>query len=291
MPELAVHAPALVARQASAPRLTITDDPGRWCAVEIAVAPGKLGAVTGLDAAAGWASWEKGLVPPGTVVVPDDAWATLRTAEHLYYRAHSSAAPDAWVDHRSTLMDGSLELAPSIRVCDAWTSGAEEATGEQVAGALAAAATHADFAEVSEGGQLAALVSLHRFSPKRPMDPSQLEWAVLLAAEVHPPGEVRVLVQRLEYTSLALIASRIYVDAGSLAPALGLTAGRFLSGLVGADVSLWPREERGPFLILRNNSPAPEEEGGTCVVVPATDRCVYYARTKWHGTAEVAMPG
>ena len=53
MPELAVHAPALVARQESAPRLTITDDPGRWCAVEIAVAPGKLGAVTGLDAAAG----------------------------------------------------------------------------------------------------------------------------------------------------------------------------------------------------------------------------------------------
>lgn len=291
MAQLAVHAPALVDRQASAPSLTIVADPGRWCGVQVAVTPEGLGPNAGPEHGAGWGSWASGLVPPGTIALPDEAWSRLRAADRLYYRAHSSAAADAWVDHQATVGDEVLALAPSIRICETWSSGVEQAAAGQVAEILAAAATHPEFAEVSEGGRLSALVSLHRFSPKRPMDPSQLEWVALLATDVSPPGEVRVLVQRLEYNSLTLIDSRTYADPGSLAPALGLTAGRFLATLVGADVALWPREERGPFLILRNNSPAPDEEGGTCVLVPATGRCVYCARTKWQGTAEVAMPG
>jgi len=289
MAGLGVRGPALVGRSWSAPYFTLIDEPGRWCAVEVAVTPDELGSATAEGER--WGSWERGLTPPGQISLPDPVWAELGAADRLYYRAHSSAAADAWVDHQWTVADDSREEAPSFRVSNAWSSGVDSRPQGEFEAALEAAAAHADFPGISAGAHLSALVCLHRFSPKRPMDASQLEWLVLLASESTPPGEVQMLVQRLDYASRSLIASRRHTDAGELTPALGLTAGRFMTLLVGPDASLWPREERGPFLILRNNSPAPEEEGGTCVIIPATGRCVYCAKTVWHGAAEAAMPG
>ncbi len=290
MPELAVHTPALWARDGPAPTLRVIHTAGRWCAVEVAVTTERLAAIEGPGGGAGWASWKQGMVRPGSITIPDDAWATLKNADRLYYRAHSTSAPDAWVDHEVTVSDELCAMAPSFRVCDCWSSGLDHDMESRVPEVLAVAAKAPEFDLIDSGARLAALVCLHRFSPRRPSDPSRVEWVVVLASDSLPLGEVRVLVQRLEFTSLSVVASRMFVDPGSLNGNSGSTAGRFLAAAAGAEAVLWPRQELGPFLILRDNSPAPEDEGGTCVVLPDTGRCVYSARTKWHGAPVVTTP-
>lgn len=286
MPELAVFAQVLWDRAGPAPTLTVTDDPQRWCAVELAAAPEKLVAPLAPGGVASWASWQRGMVRPGPITVPQDAWSALRSAERLYYRAHSSASENAWVDHRFTVPDRAIASVPSIRLCDVWTSGDKQLLDEPVPHIFEAADRHPELPAILAQETIAALICLHRFSPKRPVDPSQLELAVLVAGA----NPVRILVQRLAYRSLSSIADHVKTIAGSLKIAGREPDESALLRLLGPEALRWPRERRGPFLILRNNSPAPEEEGGTCVVMSDTGQCVYWAKTKWHGHPEVVMP-
>lgn len=289
MPELAVFAQALWDRAGPAPTLTVTDDPDRWCAVELAAAPKELIAPLTPGGAASWASWQRSMVRPGPITMPQDAWSALRSAQRLYYRAHSSASEKAWVDHRVTVLDRAVASAPSIRLCDVWTSGDKELLEEPVPHLFEAVGGHPDLPAIIAEEKIAVLICLHRFSPKRPVDPSQLELVVLQAGA--GAGHVRILVQRVNYRSLSPIAAHVETVEGSLTMAEHGPDELALLRLVGPEAVRWPRERRGPFLILRNNSPVPDEEGGTCVVVSDTGQCAYWAKTKWRGRPEVVVPG
>lgn len=289
MPELVVLAQALWNRGGPAPTLTVTDDPARWCAVELAAEPEKLVAPLAPGGAASWASWQRGMVRPGPITVPEDVWTALRPAERLYYRAHDSASKDGWVDHRVTVSDRAVASAPSIRLCDVWTSGNKELLEEPVPHVFEAMDGHPELPAIVAQEKIAALICLHGFSPKRPVDPSQLEVVVLLAGA--GGGRVRILVQRLDYRSLSPIAAHVETVAGSLTAAEHGPGEPALARIIGPEAARWPRERRGPFVVLRNNSPAPEEEGGTCVMMSGAGQCLYWAKTKWSGRPEVVVPG
>ncbi len=292
MPELGVLAQVLWDRAGLAPTLTVTDDPARWCAVELAATPENLGKTsTAAGATASWASWQRGMVRPGPITVPAAVWAALRSAQRVYYRAHSSSAQDVWIDHQVTVPDRDLANAPSIRPCDVWTSGPKELMEEPVPQVLEAVEGHPDLPSLLAQGPATVLICLHRFSPKRPVDPAQLELVVLLACETARKDEVRMLVLRLNYTSLAPIAARVETLAGALGDAGRAPLASWLASAVGPEAARWPREQQGPFLILRDNSPAPDEVGGTCVLLTSARHCAYCATTKWNGRPEVIVLG
>jgi hypothetical protein len=92
---------------------------------------------------------------------------------------------------------------------------------------------------------------------------------------------ISVLVQRLAYDSLDLIAAQTFPAADSSARA---------ATLVASARAAWPREEFGPFVVFRDNSPAPGDQGGTCISLPGPDWCLYLARTKWQGPHDVLAP-
>jgi hypothetical protein len=289
MAELSVVAHGLWDRAGPPPTLTVIDAPHRWCAVEVAAAPEALGTPVAHGAVSTWASWQRGMVRPGPITVSADAWSVLRSARRLYYRAHSTASPGAWVDHQVTVPDRLLRSAPSIRLCDVWTSGDRELLEEPMPHVFDALDGLPELHAILGAEQVAMLICLHRFSPKRPIHTSQLELAVALAGAAG--GQLTILLQRLDYQSMSTIAARVQTTAGSLTSTEAEPRMSALPGLLGPEAARWPRERHGPFVVLRNNSPAPEDEGGTCIVVSGAGVCVYWAKTQWNGAREVVVPG
>jgi len=286
MAALSVGADRLVARHVGPPIVEVIDDPGRWCAVEVAARPeGLLG---GTANGAAWASWTAGLRPPGKFEIPADDWAVLRLNDRLYYRANSSASAGAWIDHRTTTTDAGVAAAPSIRLCDAWIVAPQDIDRQRLPQILKAAADHPRFADLERGTNLAAIVCLHRFSARRPAPPDAWEWAVVLACQGQ--GVVNFLVERRRYQSLELIAPARFRQAqGDLQPAGAVPMATFGS-LPAPEAAGWPRHELGPFLVLQELSPPPDAEGGTCILTGGPGTNAYSAMTRWSGPQEILEP-
>jgi hypothetical protein len=206
--------------------------------------------------------------------------------DRLYYRAHSSGEATTWVSPAVSLPDEVVAGAPYVHLCDCWVLPSEVATDAEVAAALAAAANHPQFDVIDGGLELAALVCLHRFSPHRPMDPSRLEWVVVLQSTAAPLQ--RTLVQRLDFTGKALIAAHVLEER--LDRRTSSTSDANLVAALETDAQRWRKRSLGPFTVFQDNAPLPGEDGGTCVTLASSSRCVYFAWTAWSGQPEAILP-
>lgn len=279
MSPLSLDAPELTARGWRPPEFTIQEDPGRFVALEVATSSQAL-RTRPADGAQYWASWGRGLTSDRRITMPDDVWRRLAPADSLYYRAHSSAAGSMWVDHRSTLPDDSVIQAPSVAICDSWSVPNDPEVDARRAEVLTAAAGAAEVAELARGRRLQALVCLHRFSPGRPTSAAELDWAVAIAAV--GPQEIRAVTIRLEFQTLAPEQFAFFDGPGALGPPDAFT-------LMPA-ARTWPRLTLGPFIVHRDNSPAPGDQGGTCIMLAGLPRCLYLARTSTAGGHQVLVP-
>jgi len=107
------------ARSWSSPLFHVDPNPNRAYAVEVA-AEALL-----LDSAERnrrtpenfFASWEQGgLVSEPVYRLPEAVWQRLNRHPRLFYRLHTSASLDVWVDHLTTLSDDQATNAPWLAV-------------------------------------------------------------------------------------------------------------------------------------------------------------------------------
>lgn len=276
MPLPSIQGPRLFPRDGMPPMFIVDEEPGRSCVIQVATSAS---AMRSADSALCWGSWEQGLSSPGSFSLPDSAWRRFRASPRLFYRAHSSTRANAWTDHRTSTPDGQLAQCPSVRLCDAWIIADLPEAPASLPGILAAAARHPQFNTLASGDGLSALACLHRFSPKRPVAPSSLEWSVVLASERQ--AGVDMLVQRLAFADLGLIHSRFSTAPGSLLAAAEIVPGVSLVETDTSDVALWPRSTAGPFLVFQDSAPSPTDPGGTCIVLPGPGVIAYRAQTLW----------
>ena len=113
----------------------------------------------------------------------------------------------------------------------------------------------AGVAEIEPLATVRALVLLHRCSPRRPAAETAIEWVV--------------------------------VGRGGAAAAVA--ALRFSTAIANGSAA-WPQKTYGPFTVLQENAPAPDDQGGTRVFLAETDVCVYRATTAWSGAAAAEIP-
>jgi hypothetical protein len=286
---LTVTAPALARRDRPDLAFEVADAANRFVAVEVAadwrlLGPESVASRTGTNF---WASWMRAqLDPPGAIVLPADVWMRLRIHDRLWYRAQSSSSATTWDDYAVTVPDGAVAEAPALRLCECWVVPSELLTDADVNEILDRAAKHPQFPIVADDGALTALVCLHRFSPRRPSEAQMLEWVALLEAQADQRR--RTLVQRFRYDTRDPIAAHLVEE-----PTDQPTATEPEMNLVAAletEALRWSKRTLGPFTVFQDNAPLPGDEGGTCITLTASSRCVYFAWTSWSGQPEAIVP-
>lgn len=143
----------------------------------------------------------------------------------------------------------------------------------------------AGVAEIEPLATVRALVLLHRFSPRRPAAETAIEWVVVVLGG-EAAGDWRTLVER-RFADGTLVQSG-WISPNDSAPA-AVAALRFSTAIANGSAA-WPQKTYGPFTVLQENAPAPDDQGGTRVFLAETDVCVYRATTAWSGAAAAEIP-
>ncbi len=287
MSRLAAIGWRLYARDDVPPAFRIEGEPDRFVALEVVADPALFGAREASPDRA-FASWqtEARLTPPGIIALPPEAWARLRPHPRLYYRAHSSTANGEWTDHSVSVPDAAAMIAPAMRLCDRWMVDDELIEPERARTILDAVADDAGFAEVEAFPTVQVLMLLHRFSPRRPTTPDAVEWVVVVLG-AGPDGESGTLVERRRFTDGSLVQSG-WIGAEP-EPHPGERPLRFPTAIADGSAG-WRQAVYGPFTVLQENRPAPDDEGGTRVFLSDTGVCVYRGTTAWSGAAAAEIP-
>jgi hypothetical protein len=235
-----------------------------------------------------FASWQTQatLDSPGTIELPAAAWARLRVHPRLFYRAHSSASSGEWVTHTVSVPDAAAMIAPAMRLCDRWLADDPLIDPVRARAMLDAVADDPAFAEIEPLDAIRAILLLHRFSPKRPAAPTAIEWVVVVLGG-EPGGDWRTLVERRRFEDGALVQSGWIAPTD--APPGAQPPLRFAAAIADGSAA-WPEKVYGPFTVLQENAPAPDDEGGTRVFLSETGVCVYRGTTTWSGAAAAEIP-
>lgn len=114
--ETTVTGPESASRSGGPPTFTVNLEPGRYYFMELGSDP-KLATT-----ASYFASWNDPAITEPTYTPPASAWASLRTADRLYYRIWTTGRADAWLDEAAgptqslAIVAGAEDRSPSVVV-------------------------------------------------------------------------------------------------------------------------------------------------------------------------------
>lgn len=277
-----------------APSFTITDDPGRFHAVELAVRAELFDARANgaaRDAASFYASWEEGgLLTEPDFAPPQPVWERLARTGRVYYRVHSSSRADRWDDHRVSVEDDDVLTAPAIATFGLELLPHDPVAEERWEAVWDRVGADAGVAALRTRGGIEVLICRHATSPRRPTTPSVLEWVVVVSAAALPQVPHDTVVLRLRFDPPEPLRRRELVGRVPLPVPLDAPAAAAALNAVPAALRPLPRPLRpdelarkGPVWCWQDLAPPPGEIGGTLLLHAITGDLLYAATTDWAG--------